>query len=203
MRVRGLRILLLLVAASVPASADRGADQPRHVLLLHSYEREFAPHGLLAETFQKELSRQSPQPINFFDISLQPARSSHNPEDWPTVEYLRSTFAGQRLDLIVSIGGPAAQFAVRHRASLYPDTPLLLASVDRRTLDTMPLPAGTVAVPFANDGPKVFEAALALLPDTTTVHVVIGTSALEEFWRTEMSRELQGFKNQVTFPWLG
>jgi PAS domain S-box-containing protein len=204
MSVRRLWPVLLLVLASAPATAGGSADRPQHVLLLHSYEREFAPHGLLAEMFQKELSRQSPQPVNFFDISLQPARSSHNPEDWPTVEYLLSTFAGQRLDLIVTIGGPAAQFALRHRASLYPDTPLLLASVDRRMLDkTTSMPARTVAVPFSNDGSKVIEAALALLPDTTTVYVVIGTSALEEFWRAEMNHELQGLKDRVSFPWIG
>ena len=124
--------MLLLIAASVPASASRRAEQPRHVLLLHSYERDFAPHGIVAEIFQKELNRQSDQPINFFDVSLQPARSSRNPEDWPTLEYLLSTFAGQRLDLIVTIGGPAAQFALRHRDRLFPEIPLLLASVDTR-----------------------------------------------------------------------
>ena len=153
-------------------------------------------------TFQKELSRQSPQPINFFDVSLQPARSSHNPEDWPTVEYLLSTFAGQRLDLIVSIGGPAAQFALRHRHRLFPETPLLLAAVDRKALNSTSLPAHTVAVAVANDSPRVLETALALLPETTTVYVVIGTSALEEFARTEMSRVLQQFRDRVTFRWL-
>jgi hypothetical protein len=164
MNFRGLSAVLLLIAASVGASASRMAEQPRHVLLLHSYEREFAPHGFLAETFQKELSRQSPQPVNFFDVSLQPARSSQNRNDWPTVEYLLSTFAGQRLDLIVTIGGPAAQFAVRHRDRLFPETPLLLASVDTRAMDTTSLPAKTVAVVFANDGPKVMEAALRCCP---------------------------------------
>ena len=35
----------------------------------------------------------------------------------------------------------------------------------------MSLPPRTVAVAVANDGPKVMEAALALLPDTTSVYV--------------------------------
>src|SRR5688572_28052090 len=96
--------LVLLVLAGAPTSARRdSADQPRHVLLLHSYERDFAPHGRIAELLQKELDRQSPQPINFFDVSLQPAASSRNPEDRPALDYLVSTFAGQRLDLIVTV----------------------------------------------------------------------------------------------------
>jgi PAS domain S-box-containing protein len=115
---------------------------------------------------------------------------------------LLSTFAGQRLDLIISIGGPAAQFAVRHRDRLFPDTPLLLASVDTRALKTTTLPPRTAAVAVANNGPQVIEAALDLLPDTTNVFVVIGTSALEEFWRTEMSREMQPFRDRVSFQWL-
>jgi PAS domain S-box-containing protein len=201
MKVRGLSAVLLLLAVAVPVSASRSAEQPRHVLLLHSYEREFAPHGMLASIFQKELSRQSPQPINFFDVSLQPARSSHTPEDGPTVEYLLSTFAGHRLDLIVTIGGPAAQFALRHRERLFPAVPLLLG-VDERTLGRARLPARTVAVAAANDGSRVIETALAVLPDTTAVYVVIGNSALEEFWRTEMSREFERFQERVSFHWL-
>ena len=199
------RLLLfpfLLLTAAVPASAGSGRNQPLHVLLLYSYEREFAPHGTMAAAFAKELNRQSQRPINYFDVSLQPALASNSPNDEPTLQYLLSTFATQRLDLIVSIGGPAAQFAVRHRDRLFPSTPLLLAAVDRQPLRAVALPPNTAAVAVANDAPRIIESALSLLPNTNSVYVVIGTSALEEFWRNELSRQFQKFRDKVAFRWL-
>ena len=199
------RLLLfpfLLVIAAVPANGGSNRNEPLHVLLLYSYERDFAPHGQMAAGFERELSRQSARPINYFDISLQPAHASKSPDDEPTLQYLLSTFAGQRLDLIVSFGGPAAQFAVRHRERLFPATPLLLAAVDRQPLGAVSLPANTAAVAVANDGPLIIDTALALLPNTNSIYVVIGTSALEEFWRTELSRQFQKFRDKVAFRWL-
>src|SRR5690349_730037 len=104
-RLRNLLLIAVCVLqAAVPALAG-SRSQPLHVLLLYSYERDFAPHGQIAAEFQKELNRRSDRPINYFDVSLQPARASRSPEDEPTLQYLLSTFAGQRLDLIVSFGG--------------------------------------------------------------------------------------------------
>ncbi|MGH7871948.1 MAG: hypothetical protein ACREQO_06970 [Candidatus Binatia bacterium] len=41
-----------------------------------------------------------------------------------------------------------------------------------------------------------------VLPRTTTIAAVIGNSPLEEFWLTELRRELQPFANRVQFTWL-
>jgi PAS domain S-box-containing protein len=202
MSVRGLCLVLLGLAAAPASAGPDTADRPRHVLLLHSYEREYAPHGQVAQIIQKELSRQSLQPINFFDVSLQPARASTNPDEAATLEYLQSTFAGRRLDLIISIGGPAARFAVDHREHLFASTPLLLAGADRHFVATTPMPVNTAAIAISTDAPPIIATALALLPDTTTVHVVLGTSALEQFWRSELSRQLHEFKNRLTFRWF-
>ena len=198
---RLLLVHLLCLAAAAPASAGSSRDQPLHVLLLYSYERDFAPHGQMAAAFEKELNRQSTRPINYFDISLQPARASKSPDDEPTLQYLLSTFAGQRLDLIVTFGGPAAQFGVHHRERLFPSTPMLLAGVDRQPLGAVSLPANTAAVAVANDGPLIIETALSLLPDTNSVYVVVGASALEEFWRNELGRQFQRFRDKVAFRW--
>ena len=200
MNVRWLNAVLLLMAASVQASAGE-PESPHHVLLLHSYEREFAPFSRIAEIFRKELSQQAPQRINFFDVSLQPARTTQTPEDGPTIEYMRSTFAGQRLDLVVAIGAPAAQFAIRNGEGLFPGTPVLLAGVDQQTVDADALPPNIAAVVVSNDAPRIIETALALLPDTTSVSVVIGASGLEDFWRTAMSRQFQQFRDRLTFRW--
>ena len=115
---------------------------------------------------------------------------------------MRSTFEGQRLDLVVAIGAPAAQFAVRHGEDCSRGHRCFWQASIGRPSDLDALPPNTAAVVVANDAPRVIETALALLPDTTSVNVVIGTSGLEDFWRTELSREFQQFRDRLTFRWF-
>jgi hypothetical protein len=63
------------------------------------------------------------------------------------VDYIRSSFLDRpRPDLVVAVAGPAAVFARRYRQELFPDTPILFASVDRRFLDDAPLADNEAAV---------------------------------------------------------
>ena len=54
------------------AFVSSAAAQPeaRQVLLLSSFQRE--PIAVFNQTFRTELSRQSPEPINFFEVSIRP-----------------------------------------------------------------------------------------------------------------------------------
>src|SRR5262245_59810553 len=86
------------------SSSSAAAAQHRHVLLLHSLEREFAPFNDIEESLRNELSRQSPEPIDFWEISLQPNRRNRRPSEEAILDYLQSAFGDQPPDLIVPIG---------------------------------------------------------------------------------------------------
>src|SRR6266699_2457064 len=91
----------LLLCAMVNAAAA----EPRRVLLLHSFGRNFAPFSDFAGRFREQLVRQSPEPIDFYEASLETARFNAAPDDEPLLEYLRALFAEHKLDLIVTMGG--------------------------------------------------------------------------------------------------
>ena len=82
---------------------------PRNVLILHSFERDFTTQSVFASLFRAELSAKSPIPINFTEVSLQPALANDVPRDKPVIVFLQSILAGQRPDLVVPMGGPAAE----------------------------------------------------------------------------------------------
>jgi hypothetical protein len=178
--------------------SSAAATEPRHVLLLHSFEPDFAPYDAFAGIFRTELSRRSPAPVDLVEFSMQPARFIRSPDEDAFVNYLRATLAGRRLDLVVSIGGPAAIFAQKHRQQLFPTTPLVLAAVDQRFVQDGTLTPNDTAVAVGNNPTQLIESILGLLPDTTGVFVVIGTSELEQFWRDEVDRASQPFKDRVT-----
>ena len=150
-----------------------------------------------------ELARRSPVPINFFELSSQPPGPPVGaPTQEPVVDYLLATLGGRKLDLVVAVGGPAAVFAHQNRERLFPATPFLYAAVESRFLKDRHLGNTETAVAATLDVPQILDNMLLLLPDATSVFVVIGASQLEAFWRQELSREFERFHNRLTFTWF-
>src|SRR4051794_16333746 len=121
----GALILLFVVAGT----AEAGSKQ---VLMLHSFGQDFKPWSEYGKTIRAELDRQSPWPLDITDHSLLTARSSDKSPEVAFVDYLRAIYAGRPLDLIVSIGAPAAAFVQRHRQDFFADTPMVFTAVDQR-----------------------------------------------------------------------
>ena len=119
------------------------------------------------------------------------------------VAYIRSSFVDRpKPDLIVSIGGPAAVFARKYRRQLFPDTPILFASVDQRYLGDTPLGENETAVAVVNDYPRVIEDILRLLPQTRQVFVVTGSGQIGQFWHRELENTFRRFHDRLTFVWF-
>ncbi len=93
-------------------------------------------------------------------------------------------------DLIVAFGGPAARFVQRHRADLYPTTPMLLAAVELRRVERSMLSEQDAAVAVRFDQVALVENILRLLPETKAIAMIIGNSPHERFWIGEQKRVL-------------
>jgi len=190
--------VLLLAAFASPALAQSAS---RRVLLLYSYEREFAPHDAFAGLFRSELGRRFPEPIDIVELSLQAARASRTAPDQAALDNVRSTISGPPPDLVVTIGGPAATFAQTYRSELFPTTPVLLADVDRRFIDQATFTAYDTVVAVEHQPTEMIDSILRLLPDTKSIVVVIGASQLEQFWLREVQHEFVRFQKQIHFEW--
>ena len=119
----------------------------------------------------------------------------------PFVEYLRALFAKRPLDLIVSIGAPAAGFVQRHRQQLFATTPMVFTAVDQRRVQYSDLTANDAVVAVRIDYLGAIENILQVLPDTKHVAVVVGASPIEQFWRKEIAREVKPLENRIAFTW--
>ena len=73
------------------------AAEPKRVLVLHSFGRDFKPWSEYAKSIREELARQSPWPLDITDYSLVTARSSDEDPEAAFVEYLRAVFAKRPL----------------------------------------------------------------------------------------------------------
>jgi signal transduction histidine kinase len=195
--VVGLATAAILLGTSTPGQA---ADpEPKRIMMLHSFGLRFRPWTDYSEALRAELSRRTS--VEFQDHSLLNARRNSDKSDAPFVEYLRSLNIDQQPDLIIAIGAPAANFVQAHRKDLFSTTPMLYTLVERRRVDFDKLTKYDTVVAITNDDPVFFENILHVLPQTTTIAIVVGASPSETWWRNEVAKSTARFADRVRFRW--
>ncbi|MDN4999325.1 ATP-binding protein [Bradyrhizobium sp. GCM10027634] len=207
-RVAGVALLCLgltlwLNPGVGPVDAAGEGRVPKRVLLLHSFGRDFLPWSEYARSIKTNLEQRSPWPLDIQEHTLLTARFTEPGPEGPFVEYIRSIYQGRPPDIVMSIGGPAAGFVQRHRAELFPKAPMVLTTVEERLIDRASLTEQDTVVSVRNDFVAAFRNALQVLPDTRTIALVIGASALEKFWLDEVKRDVAPLKDRVSFVWYG
>lgn len=192
-----------VLAGCLLLGADSSAAQPqvRQVLLLQSFPRGILTLDSFTANFRADLEERSGTPVKVVQIVVNPTGSAGTPEQ-AVIDYVRATFAGGPApDLIVTVGGPAAAFARTHRWQLFPETPLLLASVDQRYIRDVPPSENETAVAVINDFPQLIKDILQLLPETRQVFMVIDSGPLGRFWRRELEDQFRPFQGRLTFTY--
>jgi signal transduction histidine kinase len=194
---RWLVLTTLLFGAISPAAAE-----PKRVLLLHSFGPQFVPWAFVAAEFREQLVKQSPDKIDLYEASLEGARFQQSEEEGPTVDYLVNLFRTRKLDLIVTVGAPAAFFAQKYRGQFFPSTPLVIGGLDQRAVNYRTLTSNDAPIAVALDFKKWIENILYVLPDTTHIAWAVGASPLERSWTEEFRRVSQPFSDKISFEWF-
>ena len=184
------------------AAITTAMGEPKRILVLHSVGRDFSPWAELARSFRAEVDQKSLEPIDFYEASLSSERLSANKDEGALSNYLQALFAERRLDLVVSIGAPAATFLQSNRPTLFPSVPMLLTGVEQRRVSFGKLTANDTVVAFSNDIAGVVKNILSVLPDTRTVAVVVGNSPLENYWMQQAQEAVAPLTNRVAFTWF-
>lgn len=190
--------ILSVIGLALLISFGPAAAKPKRIVVLQSNGQNFKPWSEYAKAFRQHLESQSDAPlvVQNFPVVLTP-----DALDGETrfADYLKSLFPNDAPDLVVAFGAPAAQFIQRHRTELFPTTPVLLAAVDERRVQQAGLASNDAAVPVWIDIQLLFKNILQLLPDTTTIAIVIGSSPNEQFWIRELDNELLFLKERINF----
>ncbi|MGE3872926.1 MAG: ATP-binding protein [Parvibaculaceae bacterium] len=201
-RARAMRAVCACIALAVLLSAmPATAAESKRVLLLFSFGREFKPWSEYAKAIRAELDQRSPWPLDITDHSLVTARFGDSTTEPAFVEYLRSLYATNPPDLIISVGAPAAGFVQQHRQELFPSAPMVMTAIDQRRVQFSTLTSEDAVVAVHIDYLAAMKNILHVLPDTKNVMVIVGTSPIERFWRKEIAREVQPLEGRIGITW--
>ena len=184
----------LVVSFGDPAAHAKSGDatsQTKKILFLHSFGPTFQPWAAWSKEIRAELIKQSRWPLDIEDHSLVTARDGDNASEAKFVEYLAAVDAQRPPDLIVAFGASGARFVQRHRADLFPTTPMLLAAVETRRVDQSMLSEQDAVAAVGTDYVALFDNILRLLPETKTIAMVVGSSPSEGYWMDVVKREVK------------
>lgn len=189
-------IARILFSSIVLLLAMTGAafSQPKRVLIVHSVGRDFSPWDDYARYIREQLKLQSKDPIDIFEASLSTARFPDGNED-AFVSYLNAVFSERKLDLIITIGGPAARFFQQNRARIFPSIPTLYAALEQRISPNAPATDAMVSVYI--DVLGTVEQFLKLVPGTNRVFIVHGNSPIEKQWLVAFREVLRPLTGRV------
>ena len=131
------KFFLVVLTAAVIASLftpNASAAEPKRVLLVHSFGSATPPFTVESMAFETELVQKMGERVDLDEVSLDMARYADRDMQEAIVDYLQKRQAKWQPDLVVPIGAPASIFVANYRDRLFPETPILYASADRRLL---------------------------------------------------------------------
>ena len=193
-------VLHFVCVAALFVTLSAATAEPKRVLLINSHGREFVPWNDYPKEIRSQLQDEWKGPLDIYELSLTTALLGQDERDFAT--YLHTRFSDREPDVILTIGAPAASFALRFRQSLFPATPMLLAAVDQSLLQYSALGANDATVSVNFNLAASIENILRVLPDTTNIAVVIGSSPHEKEYLELMRTAFQPFTDRVTFTWF-
>ena len=186
------------VAALLSTTLSAAMAEPKRVLLINSYGRDFAPWNEYAREIRSELQDEWKGPLDIYEFSLTSALLGQGERDF--ANYLHVLFSDREPDIILTFGTAAARFVQQFRPSLFPSTPVLLTTADPQSLNS--LSADETAVPVNINFAASIENIERVLPDTTNIAVVIGNSPQERLFLEQMRTAFQPFAKRLTFTWF-
>ena len=197
---------LLLVVATIAAVAFCGtptatAAEPKRVLLVHSFSSGTPPFTVESTAFETELVDKMGERVDLDEVSLDMARYADSDMQEAIVEYLQKRQAKWKPDLVVPFGAPASIFVANYRDRLFPETPILYASADRRLLPPGALEKNAAYIGQIYDIPGFLEDMLQIAPATKNIAVVVGATPLEHLWQDVFQKAAEPLANRINFTY--
>src|SRR3954470_7433993 len=155
-----------LAALLMPASAVGQAEHTKRVLIVHSFGSTAPPFTVHAMAFETELVEKIGERVDIDKVSLDMARYADSTDQEAIVESLEKRQVKWRPDLVVPIGSPAGIFVANYCDRLFPDTPILYATLDRRLLPPGALERNAAYVGQIYEIPGFLEDMLQVAPAT-------------------------------------
>ena len=200
-RAQFLPFIATVAVFALIFTANAPAAEPKRVLLIHSFGSGTPPFTVESTAFETELVGKMGERVDLDEVSLDMARYADRDMQEAIVDYLQKRKAKWRPDLVVTIGAPAGIFAANYRDRLFPETPILYATLDRRLLPPGALDNNATYIGQVYEIPGFIEDMLQIAPATKNIEVIVGATPLEHHWQEVFEKAAEPLAGRVKFTY--
>ena len=190
----------LAVGGSVLAPVAVGAADDKTVLLIYAEARLIPAIITADQTIRSTIQSRSPSPVRFYTEYLDLSWFPSERQERQLTRLMKHKYAGLKVDLIMACGDAALRFALRERAVLFPNVPIVFCGAEHGSIREVRLPPDVTGVTMLVDWAAGVEVALRLEPRTQRIVFVGGTGPIERVWEGLARQAFSKYESRVTRP---
>jgi PAS domain S-box-containing protein len=177
------RIVVWSVGFVFLLALEARAAEPKRVLMLHAFNYTFPATSVLADAARKRLLEHSPQSVEIDAEFLDLARNTDPAHEIRAATFIRDKYGQRPPDLVMTLGSAALPFILRHRDTLFPNTPVVFTSISPQTYAALRPPPDVTGIVTEFDLPKTLSLAERLQPEARRLVFVAGSGETDRRWQ--------------------
>ncbi|MBF0550004.1 MAG: PAS domain S-box protein [Deltaproteobacteria bacterium] len=192
-------LFVLLIACSVQANDSK---QVKKILLIHSFE-PFLPYTIIVnQSIRSTLQAGTTDHLDLYCEYLDLARFPGEAYLRQLRDLLRQKYSARPPDLIFVLLGPALDFTLKYRDEIFPGSPIVFCSLEKRQLEGRHLGPNATGVVSRLDPKGTLDLALQLQPETKQVVVITGTNENDQAYAETTRQAFREYEDRLKFDYL-
>jgi signal transduction histidine kinase len=192
--------LVLLASLTLCMDSSAQTAPPVTVLTIHSGAENFPSNPLLDAGIRDALDSRVDLRIDDFSEYLEDDLFPGAEASLAFKDYIHRKYVGRHIDIVIAITATAMQFALNHRAELFPDAPIVFEATQPPDQITRQAGPGATGVVVGAAYPETLKLALELQPSIEQVFVI--AQATNQRNVSTVRAGLRGFSSRVRFTYI-
>ena len=187
---------ILAIVLCFGFDADAGTNVIRRILILHGESTLVTPSEIVARIIRQTVPVPG-QPIDYDWEAFDPSASSSPDYESAFAELLRKKYRDRKFDIVIAIQAPVLDFALKHRAALWPKASVVFFGVANSALRGRSLGPKVTGIAGGIDFGGTLGLAFRLQPNAARVVLIGGPTAAEQSWISQARNALRPFESRV------
>jgi PAS domain S-box-containing protein len=167
--MRSIAACALALLALFHADVSAQPSASRTVVAVHWSTEDFPSNAIVDAAIAAAFRDRPDLGVEYFAEYLESDRFPEEQESRSLRDYMRSKYAGRRIDLVIALTEPPLQFVLRYRDELFPGAPIVYST---HVENERPSTEGLTGITHGDSYGETLELALKLHPSTSRVFVV-------------------------------